>query len=162
MWFTSPGRRPDVTVRKFGLIKTQHCMHCARLCPRVKITHSNLLLLRRGEGGYRMIWANRQCCFLLLVTVAPPVAPTSSVPLAVCTVLEEGFCMLRRGFSAANVTSDNHLTGFDVDMRREVLAGREYTVRVMGTYGELQVRTRAGECDVGWAQFFNTAARFFQ
>ena len=106
-----------------------------------------------------MIWANRQCCFLLLVTVAPPVAPTSSVPLAVCTVLEEGFCMLRRGFSAANVTSDNHLTGFDVDMRREVLAGREYTVRVMGTYGELQVRTRAGECDVGWAQFFNTAAR---
>merc|ERR1711871_1403483 len=51
------------------------------------------------------------------------------------------------------------LRGFDVDMRALALRGLSYSVRVLPTYGELQVRTRNGECDVGWAQFFQTASR---
>lgn len=51
------------------------------------------------------------------------------------------------------------LKGFDVEMRTLSLRGFNNTVRVLPSYGEVQVRTRSGECDVGWAQFFQLSSR---
>ena len=90
---------------------------------------------------------------------------SSSAALRVCTTLDDGFNMLSKAnldLDLANVTGDQQLIGFDVDVRREVLRDRlrlPYTVRVLSGYGELQVRTRLGECDVGWAPFYVTARR---
>lgn len=79
----------------------------------------------------------------------------------VCVVIESGFTMLHDGQVATpeEVRSDAQLRGFDVDSRRLALAGLNYTVRVLSSYGEVEVRTRNGECDVGWAQFFQLSSR---
>lgn len=96
--------------------------------------------------------------FLLLLL--PAARPADSTAYTVCVVLESGFTMLREGVGAAEaVRSDAQLRGFDVELREHALAGRNYTVRVLSTYGEVEVRTRRGECDVGWAQFFQLASR---
>ena len=58
------------------------------------------------------------------------------------------------------VRSDTELKGFDVELQGLALRGfYEYTVRVLPTYGEVEVRTRSGECDVGWAQFFRFSSK---
>ena len=68
--------------------------------------------------------------------------------------------MLANGVTSADeVTSDAQLRGYDVDMRQEILQDRKRTVRIYNTYGEVQVRTRAGDCDIGWALYFQTHAR---
>lgn len=96
--------------------------------------------------------------FLLLLL--PGARPADSTAYTVCVALESGFTMLREGVGAAEtVRTDAQLRGFDVELREHALAGRNYTVRVLSTYGEVEVRTRRGECDVGWAQFFQRAAR---
>ena len=81
----------------------------------------------------------------------------------VCVVIESGFTMLQDGVtSAADVTSDDQLYGFDVMLRKEIFGLIPYTVTVVGSYGELNVRMRAGAssgCDVGWAAFFQLAKR---
>jgi hypothetical protein len=79
----------------------------------------------------------------------------------VCVVIESGFSMLRTGLAASvgEVRSDTQLRGFDVDMRALALSDVDYTVRVLPSYGELEVRTRSGECDIGWAQFFQLSSR---
>ena len=38
-----------------------------------------------------------------------------------------------------------------VDLTAHSRAGVDHIIRVLPSYGELEVRTRAGECDVGWA-----------
>ena len=81
-------------------------------------------------------------------------------PIRVCAVLEPGFCSLKHGIATvAEVTSDSQLSGFDVDTRAQVLRDRPYTVSVFDSYGEAFVCTRAGECDIGWGNFFVTVAR---
>ena len=83
--------------------------------------------------------------------------------LRVCVVIESAFTMLRPGIvSVADVTSDDQLRGFDVELRRIILANTNYTVTVIGSYGELNVRLRTGPssgCDIGWAAFFQVAKR---
>jgi len=80
--------------------------------------------------------------------------------LRVCQVLEGGFAMLNAGVADhAAVNSDAQLHGYDVDVRRAVLAGLPYSVRAFASYGEAFARTRAGECDIGWSTYFHTAAR---
>ena len=97
---------------------------------------------------------------MLLLLSAALASAAGDNDIAVCAVLENGFCMLANGVSANDtITSDTQLRGYDVEMRKYILSGRNYTVRLLGSYGELQVRTRAGECDIGWAQFFHTSAR---
>jgi ABC-type amino acid transport substrate-binding protein len=81
-------------------------------------------------------------------------------PIRVCAVLEPGFCSLQHGIAtAAEVTTDSQLSGFDVETRAQVLANRPYSVSVFDSYGEVFVRTRAGECDIGWGNYFLTASR---
>ena len=82
--------------------------------------------------------------------------------LQLCTTLDAGFTMLASGVAMADVTSDQQLTGFDVSLRERVLTEKlhlNYTVRLLASYGELQVKTRVGECDVGWAPFYQTGSR---
>jgi hypothetical protein len=80
--------------------------------------------------------------------------------LRVCTVLEPGFSHLAHGVaSAAEVASDAQLKGYDVDVRASVLSGYSYTISAFENYGEVMVRTRAGECDIGWANYFYVASR---
>ena len=79
--------------------------------------------------------------------------------IRVCSVLEGGFAMLNNGVSRADVYSDAQLHGYDIDIRKNLLAGRNYTVSAFESYGEVMVRTRAGECDIGWATYFNTVSR---
>ena len=93
-------------------------------------------------------------CFLLLGTQAEGVAQ-----LRVCTTEEMGFDMVRTGsgLSAGDVTSDEQLYGYDVEMRQQVLTtvlNVNYSIRVLASYGELQVAVRKDECDIGWAPFF--------
>lgn len=81
-------------------------------------------------------------------------------PIRVCAVLDAGYCSLRHDVaSIEEVTSDSQLSGFDVDARKEILANRQYTVSAFESYAEVFVRTRAGECDIGWANYFVTGTR---
>ena len=87
-------------------------------------------------------------------------------PLIVCVVLDFGFNMLRNESIAyvpgSDTISDWDLRGFDPNVRRGVLTDRlnlPYTLRILESYGELQSRTRVGECDIGWAPFYHTASR---
>ena len=80
-------------------------------------------------------------------------------PLRICTTEEMAFDMLvdSKNTKITDVTSDQQLEGYDVDMRHEVLTkalNLSYTLRVLPSYGELQVETRKDMCDVGWAAFF--------
>ena len=80
----------------------------------------------------------------------------------VCITPDSGLNMLSSGVVASDITSDDQVEGFDKDLRVEILTrrlGLAYTVRILGSYGELQVRTRAGECEIGWAPFYLTASR---
>ena len=79
--------------------------------------------------------------------------------LRVCTTEDTAFDMLvdSKNTKITDVTSDQQLYGYDVDMRHEVLTkalNLSYTVRVLPSYGELQVETRKDMCDIGWAAFF--------
>ena len=96
--------------------------------------------------------------FMLYYCNKSPVVDSSSY--TVCVVIESGFTMLRDdSMSLESVHSDTELRGFDVDLRQLALSGLNYSVRVLSSYGEVEVRTRIGECDVGWAQFFQLASR---
>ena len=83
--------------------------------------------------------------------------------LRVCTTLDSGFDMLvDPDLDPLQVTTDTQLKGFNVDMRREILKRRlnlTYEVAVYPSYGDLHVSVRKGECDVGWAAFFQTGPR---
>eukprot|EP01052_Picozoa_sp_SAG31_P038452 SAG31_NODE_5141_length_2718_cov_2.346315_2_plen_199_part_00 len=86
-------------------------------------------------------------------------APMTSA-LTVCVVLEPGFCDLVHGVASdAQVSNDGQLKGYDVDVRKVVMQGMNYSVQAYNSYGEVNVRTRAGDCDVGWANYFITASR---
>ena len=79
--------------------------------------------------------------------------------LRVCTTEDTAFDMLvdSKNTKITDVISDQQLYGYDVDMRHEVLTkalNLSYTVRVLPSYGELQVETRKDMCDIGWAVFF--------
>ena len=93
--------------------------------------------------------------YVAVVAIAVPAASS----LKVCSVLENGFNMLQPGVAADEVTSDEQLRGFDVDVRREVLRDYNYSVRALSSYGQVNTLTRAAECDVGWAPFFHTSSR---
>jgi hypothetical protein len=101
----------------------------------------------------------------LIVLGADRAAGDGDTQYTVCVVIESGFTMLRepsedpRSLAPEAVRSDAQLRGFDVDLRTLAFAGLNYTVRVLSSYGEVQVRTRSGECDVGWAQFFTLSSR---
>ena len=74
------------------------------------------------------------------------------------------FNMLADGIDKIeDVSSDSDLIGFDVDVRNYVLKevlGLDYTVKVVGSYGELNVRTRqVKDRDIGWAPFYQTRNR---
>ena len=61
--------------------------------------------------------------------------------------------MLRDGIDAV---------GFDAAMRQKLLTqvlGLPYDVRVFDSYEEVFLRTRNGECDIGWAPFFARSSR---
>ena len=79
---------------------------------------------------------------------ALPAATAAIGQLKVCAVLENGFTMLQPSVAAADVTSDDQLRGFDVELRKEVLTGLNYSVRVLSSYGQVNYLTRAAECDV--------------
>ena len=84
----------------------------------------------------------------------------SASALKVCVIIEQAQTMLRPGVaSVADVTSDDQLRGFDVDVRKKVLEGTSYSIKVDDSYGSLNVRTRSGEGDVGWGAFFQLASR---
>lgn len=87
---------------------------------------------------------------------------TSADALKVCTTIDDAFNMLRPDESVATVTSDRQLRGFDVELRQAVLGQRlgiPYTLSIISSYGELLVKTRTGECDLGWAAFYQTGPR---
>ena len=87
---------------------------------------------------------------------------SGQVPLQVCTKLDAGFNMLiNPEMQLEDVHSDSLLEGFDVSVRRSVLTrlALPYNITVLPTYAELQVRTRSGECDIGWAPFFQSGNR---
>ena len=96
---------------------------------------------------------------MAILLLAPIVLGQSSI--TVCTTLDDGFNMVTNGIAPSAVTNDADLQGFDVDLRRLVFGRLQqtYKVRVTDSYGELQVRTRLGECDVGWAPVYITAER---
>ena len=107
-------------------------------------------MLWRMPGGRHALLVALICC------------RHGATALRICTILEYGFDMLRPGVSsAATVVSDAQLLGYNVDVRTRVMGnlGMNYTVTVLPTYGELHVRTRAGECDIGWAWYYWRADR---
>ena len=75
----------------------------------------------------------------------------STQPLRICTVIEAGFDMLIAGADAASVTSDASLAGYNVEVRRAVLSGHPYTVRIIDSWSRMQSLARTNECDIGWA-----------
>lgn len=83
--------------------------------------------------------------------------------LHVCVVLEAGFDMLADGVADPTAVSSNaQLEGFNADVRTGVLngvLGYDFTVTAYTSWAELNVRTRSGECDVGWAAFYLAGAR---
>lgn len=87
----------------------------------------------------------------------------AAMVLRVCVVLETGFSMLKDdAIPTSLVKSDSSLVGYDVAVRTELLTNKAkvpYTVSVVGSYGELQVKTRVGDCDIGWGYFFNFGSR---
>ncbi len=58
-----------------------------------------------------------------------------------------------------NITSDAQVRGFEVEMRQRGMRDINYTLSILPGYGELQVRTRNGECDMAFAQFYQKAGR---
>jgi len=93
--------------------------------------------------------------FALLV--ARPIAA-----LNVCVVRDAGFEeILDPSADPASITSDSQLTGFNQAMRQEVLGNRlglDYRVTIAG-WNEAVVKTRTGECDIGWAAFYVSSVR---
>ena len=88
---------------------------------------------------------------LLRITSALLLASNGiSSTYTVCVVIESGFSMLREDAAGSPlvVQSDSELRGFDVDMRELALAGVDCSVRVLPSYGEVEVRTRSGTCTV--------------
>jgi ABC-type amino acid transport substrate-binding protein len=81
--------------------------------------------------------------------------------LTVCVVEDTAMTMRRAGFSAASITSDDQLRGFEVEVRKRVLANYNYTVRMVGSYGGLHalIRSPTTECDVAWAMFYQYGFR---
>ena len=83
--------------------------------------------------------------------------------LRVCTTLDKGFDMLLEPATPiSDVTADEQLFGFNVDLRKAVLTNMlniSYELVVMPSYGEVMVEVRAGHCDVGWAAFFIYGSR---
>ena len=93
---------------------------------------------------------------LLVYHLESSAAPATRNPV-ICTCLDYGFDERRPDFKNTplqELVSDEQLIGFDVDMRQAILRDRmnqPYTLRVLSGYGEVHVRTRTGECDVGWS-----------
>ena len=99
----------------------------------------------------------RLTLLLLLAATTPP--PCSA--LHVCIVEETALAMRKPGVSAGSVVSDDQLRGFDVEVRKVVLKGYNYTVQTVGSYSELMVLIRSPHtnCDVGWAAYYQNANR---
>ena len=65
------------------------------------------------------------------------------------------------------VDDDGDVTGYDVGLRQELFdkindefgVSLDYEVRVYMGYTEVFVRTRNGDCDIGFTPFFNKANR---
>eukprot|EP01043_Picozoa_sp_COSAG02_P067267 COSAG02_NODE_10750_length_1866_cov_0.977363_2_plen_173_part_01 len=71
-----------------------------------------------------------------------------------------GYTMLKPDSPAPeNITSDAQVRGFEVEMRQRGMRDINYTLSILPGYGELQVRTRNGECDMAFAQFYQKAGR---
>ena len=106
------------------------------------------------HSSYRTVYEKWRGALFITSEVCHP--PHTS--MRVCTTIDNGFNMLVDGVTRiTSVTSDQQLRGFDVDVRAAVLTGAlnlSYSLRVLPSYGELQVATRKDECDVGWAPFF--------
>ena len=106
------------------------------------------------------------------VAMALPLAVSSSMslllagsrPLHVCVVSELGFAMPKEaGVNLGSITSDEQLFGFDVALRKDILQTRmglaNWTVTLYSSYGEAQVHTRMGTCDIGWSPYFLIGSR---
>ena len=93
---------------------------------------------------------------LLALALLQSLAAASS--LRVCVVIEPGFDFLKDdSVEASAVTSDAQMDGFNADVRNLVLTlrlGWQYEIAVMPSWGEMNVRTRTGDCDIGWAPFY--------
>ena len=97
----------------------------------------------------------RSLQLLLLLTACHE---THGAALRVCTTPENAFDMIvDTTMKLEEVTSDAQLQGFDVDMRHQVLTvalNLSYSMRMLPSYGQLQVAVRKDECDIGWAPYF--------
>ena len=97
---------------------------------------------------------------LVVAVLASRLQVSGGNNVTICVVVESGFTMLRdETASPDKVRGDLELKGLDVETRVLSLRGFDYTVRVLPSYGEVEVRTRSGECDVGWAHFFQLSSR---
>ena len=99
----------------------------------------------------------RTMLLLRLMSLGGSSAPAS---VRVCVVQEQALAMLKPGVSISNVQSDDDLRGFDVELRKHIFRGINYTISYIGSYGDINTRIRSDEwCDVGWGGFFLTATR---
>ena len=84
-------------------------------------------------------------------------------PIRICTTEEMAFDMLvDPKTKIVDISNDQQLQGYDVDMRHEILTvalNLTYTLRVLPSYGEMQVEVRKDKCDIGWAPYFVKASR---
>ena len=103
---------------------------------------------------------------VLLALIAGQLSFAAATRLQVCVTLDSGFDMLvDPSMPIASVSREVELYGFNMDARRHIFkqvmppGNNTYDLRVLASYGELNVATRRGECDLGWAAFFYTADR---
>ena len=96
-----------------------------------------------------------------LMTVAT--ALTEGDAIVVCFTPDFGFNMVGDAvIPSGTIVEERDVAGFDSDLRQIILTGKmrqKYVLKKMDSYGELQVYVRAGECDVGWAPFYQLAER---
>ena len=89
--------------------------------------------------------------------------PESLAIVHVCAVWEYGFCtnITATGPLPTVVVDGIDVEGYDVDMRLEVFGrlGYDYEVMLYSSYAEVILRTRSGECDIGWADFYAQSER---
>ena len=93
--------------------------------------------------------------------------------LKACVVLDPGWAMLAPGggpSTAAEVVSIDEITGYFKDLMLQLLqplpagyseagGSAAYTVKAYDSYGEMTVRTRAGQCDIGFGNYYLVSTR---
>ena len=114
---------------------------------------------REGEGCRRA--SRRASRSLSALPGLHPISLMKVDPIRVCFTTDYGFNMMNTtDFSSA--ISEVQVQGFDSDLRDEILNRRlmmPYELHGVSSYGELQVRTRSGHCDIGWSAFYQTSTR---